>query len=238
MAVCPKCKHEYRDGFVTCTECQCDLVEELSSEEMIKDSFDESQEELYNKAFNGINNAENSGGLIKEEVENKPTESLSGAYRNSAQRAEDNKSSAWTLLFVGGVGFIGMLLIMMGIIPIHFSGMTKYMVYGVMLAMFLLFIIMGIVSLRNSKIFAQKAQSENSLADTMRTWCMENLNKNSIDMELFSVEEQTLTEEIKYFKRIENLKIRISEKFMNLDEGFLDAFIDSIYEEIFITESE
>ena len=50
----------------------------------------------------------------------------SGIYRNSAERAEDNKSSAWTLLSVGVIGVIALVLVMAGVIPIHFNGITKY----------------------------------------------------------------------------------------------------------------
>ena len=31
MSWCPKCKYEYREGFTTCRDCGCELVEVLES---------------------------------------------------------------------------------------------------------------------------------------------------------------------------------------------------------------
>ena len=116
----------------------------------------------------------------------------------------------------------------------YFYGITKYLVYGVMFAMFILFIVMGAVSLRNSKIFARKAESENILSDTMKEWCMANLKAEELDTSLFGEEQrQTLPPELKYFKRNAEIKRLLSDKFMNLDEGFLEDFVDHIYEDIF-----
>ena len=60
-----------------------------------------------------------------------------------------------------------------------------------------------------------------------------------INNELFYDEyfaDKDLEEEMKYFKRIEILKKLISEKFLNLDEAYLEHFVDDIYPEIFETE--
>ena len=220
MPICPKCKNEYREGFTVCAECKCDLV----------DSLETAQEEKVEQIADNV-------------VQNVDSKVL-GVYRNSAERAEDNKSSAWTLLSVGIVGIIVLVLIMLEVIPVHLYGVSKYMTYGVMFALFILFIVMGVVSLRNSKIFAKKAESESTLADTMKEWCMENINPNEIDEILFNADEmdydnqpeadiEDISDEVKYFKRSEELKRLLSDKFMNLDEGFLEEFVDQIYEEIF-----
>lgn len=44
-----------------------------------------------------------------------------------------------------------------------------------MSAVFILFIVMGVVSMRNAKLFEKKAESENSLVDTLLKWSEENL---------------------------------------------------------------
>ena len=225
MPFCPKCKNEYREGFTHCAECKCELVDSL------EDLLEENQDEKANAADKYV--------IIEEDEEPEKQERpkdgyKSGIYRNSAERAEDNKSSAWTLLSVGTIGIVVLVLIMTGIIPLYFYGITKYLVYGVMFAMFILFIVMGAVSLRNSKIFARKAESENTLSDTMKEWCMSNLKAEELDASLFGEEQrQTLPAEIKYFKRNAEIKRLLSDKFMNLDEGFLEDFVDHIYEDIF-----
>lgn len=152
-------------------------------------------------------------------------------YRGSAEQAEDNKSSAWALLVVGGVGLIVLALGMLGILPIHLYGTNKYMVYGVLLALVLLFLVMGCVSLKNSKLFAKKAESENSLRGTMEKWCLENLKQEEIDGTLGL--EKVTEEEILYFKRAAEMKERLNRQFVNLDEAFLESFIDDVYDSVF-----
>lgn len=158
-----------------------------------------------------------------------------GVYQDSAAKAEDNKSSAYTLLFVGGVGLVVIALCMFGVIDLNLNETSKYMVYGVMGALFILFIVMGVVSMRSYKIFAQKAQKEDNLTGEIRKWCLADLSAEKVDEQL-SEEDKALADEMKYFKRIEILKKLISEKFLNLDEAYLEHFVDDIYPEIFETE--
>ena len=157
------------------------------------------------------------------------------AYQDSATKAEDNRSSAYTLLVVGGIGFVLDILVFLGVLPVYQNaGMTKYLVCGVMGAMFILFIVFGFVSMRTSKILLVKAKTENSLLSEMTKWCESNLSKEKIDEGLFEGEE--LLEEQKYFKRAERMKELISDKFLNLDEAFLEHFIDEYYQRIFESE--
>lgn len=151
-------------------------------------------------------------------------------YVNSAVQAEENRSSAWTLLVIGGLGILGIILCITGIIPLRIG--NPYMFYGVMSAVFLLFVVMGAVSMRNAKIFAKKAESENSLRDSLLKWCRENLTIEKIDNQIENAEE--LSEEILYFKRYEMIRKMINHQFMNLDQGFLEKLIDDeVYDLIF-----
>jgi len=241
MPICPKCKNEYRDGFTVCAECKCDLVDFLQDVEEKKETPIEDPELVLKEYIKTVSEANTTDSTEKKDSPQNGYKS--GIYRNNAERAEDNKSSAWTLLSVGVLGIIALVLVMAGIIPIYFYGITKYMIYGVMFALFILFIVMGVVSLRNSMIFAKKAESESSLSDTMKEWCIANLNAEVLDNVLFAsdyegeseseIEGEEISDEVKYFKRSEEIKRLLSDKFINLDEGFLEEFVDHIYEEIF-----
>lgn len=161
-------------------------------------------------------------------------------YQNSAAKAEDNKSSAFTLLIVGGIGILLIILCMTGIITLNLSTTSKYIVYGVMGALFTLFIIMGIVSLRSYKIFAQKAQKEDSLTEEIMNWCLADLDKETIDQMIWDKDDgeyknakDSISEEMKYFKRTEKMKELINEKFLNLDEAYLEHILDDIYTGIY-----
>lgn len=176
--------------------------------------------------------SQRSGEEDAEESGEADSQSLSaGVYQDSAERAEDNRSSAWTLLVVGGAGLLVMIMGFAGVLPIQLTGSNKYMVYGIMSALFLLFLVMGFVSMKNSKMFAKKAESENTLRDTLNKWCRDNLIPDEIDAELGVISDTP--EEILYFKRFEKMKEKLKYQFVNLDDAFLEHFIDEQYDAVF-----
>lgn len=157
-------------------------------------------------------------------------------YRSSAAKAEDNRSSAYTLLAVGGIGFVAVILIFFNVIPLYRNaGISRYLVCGVMGVMFVLFIVFGFVSMRDSRLLLVKAKSESSLVTEITRWCAENLQADDIDALLFSEEEvsEELSDEEKYYRRTEKMKALIEDKFMNLDEAFVEDFVDGYYQELY-----
>lgn len=157
-------------------------------------------------------------------------------YQSSAAKAADNRSSAYTLLAVGGIGFIAVVLIFFNVIPLYRStGVTRYLVCGVMGAMFILFIVFGIVSMRDSKHLLVKAKSESSLVSEITRWCAQNLEAAVIDEMLLAEAEadEELSDEEKYYRRTEKMKAMIEDKFMNLDEAFVEDFVDGYYQELY-----
>ncbi len=154
-------------------------------------------------------------------------------YYNNTERAEENRSSAWMLLIVGAVGLAAMVLGMLGVLPLRLG--NPYMFYGVMCTVFFLFIIMGVVSMKNAKLFAKKAESENTLRDAMTKWYQDNLQADIIDEELEITED--VTDEVIYFKRVQILKDKFNCQFMNLDQDFLEHYIDDeVYDAVFSNE--
>lgn len=151
-------------------------------------------------------------------------------YQDSMERASENRSSAWVLLIMGSVGIVVIVLGIAGVIPLRFG--NPYLFYGVMAAVFLLFIVAGVVSMKNAKIFAQKAESENSLRDALVVWSRENLHAQELDDAIDIVGDES--EEALYFKRFECIKAKLNYQFVNLDQGFLEKFIDdAVYDMIY-----
>lgn len=151
-------------------------------------------------------------------------------YMNSGAKAEENRSSAWVLLVVGILGMLVMILGITGVLPLNIG--NPYMFYGVMSAVFILFIVMGVVSMRNAKLFEKKAESENSLVDTLLKWSEENLTAEKIDAQIENAADTP--EEALYYKRFEVIRSQMNHQFMNLDQQMLENLIDTkIYEQIF-----
>ena len=232
MPWCPVCKNEYREGIERCAECKVALVESLEEETTDQKKMTLAEQERMARLQAMIAaealRQEESGEEEEQEITEKKTYH---PYQNSAARAEDNRSSAYILLVVGIAGFVVVLLVFLGAIPLyHSDSTTKYLVCGVMGAMFVLFVVFGVVSMRNSRILLVKARSEDSLLSELTKWCENNLSAELLDEGLF---EEGILEEQKYFLRTDKMKSIINDKFMNLDQAFLEHFVDEYYQRLF-----
>lgn len=227
MPWCPKCKSEYREGFTVCADCGTKLVDE---EPMENDAVKADEDVM----FDAIPAEQVFTELTKQKAEESETEKQEETvsyipYQDSSERASENRSSGWILMIIGTIGIVLVILGATEILPIRMG--NPYLFYGVMGAIFILFLVSGIMSIKNAKLFDKKAESENSLRSTLLDWCKENLNAEEIDKAVKSEED---TEEILYFKRFTCIKEKLNRQFVNLDQGFLEKFIDDyVYEEIF-----
>lgn len=244
MPWCPKCKTEYRAGFTVCADCGSELVEEQPMEERKASR----NEEIRGADIPGVESGEAFfAGIVREPSEDDGADSeedtgdggmgddserqnrAGGIYRDSSERASDNRSSAWILLILGILGLAAVVLGMTGVLPIQMG--NSYLFYGVMGAVFILFVVAGVVSMRNAKFFEKKAESENSLRSTLLDWCKENLDAADIDGRVGA---QDISEEVLYFRRISYIKDKLNHQFMNLNQEFLDRFIDDyVYDSVF-----
>jgi len=154
-------------------------------------------------------------------------------YQSSAKKVEENKASAWSLILIGGIGAVGIALCLLGVIPGISNSRGTYLFFGVLGALCLIFLIMGFVSFRNAKGYEKDAESENSLKASLEAWCKENLKGEDIDRYIMmrnpGIDPDTL-----FFPRNELIKARINHQFMNLDQAFLERFVDDVvYEMVF-----
>lgn len=152
-------------------------------------------------------------------------------YMDSAERAEDNRSSAWTLLLVGGIGMIILVLGFFGIIPLPIRGFSKYMFFGVLMVLCLIFIVSGFVSLKKSKVYSAAAKTEKDNKQIIIDWCAENRVAEKIDESLICEGEMTIEEQ--YFKRSERLKHVVFSQFQSMSIDFLNDVVDDIYDSLF-----
>lgn len=240
MPWCPKCKNEYYEGIRVCADCGTELVDSLDEweksqtaarEEALKEEF-AACKELWEKAENGGEDgagAEEAVWNEKKETE----ETFRGVYQNYEEKAADNRSSAYTLLGVGTIGIAAVILCFCDVIKLPLNESSRFMILCILGAMFLFFVIMGLVSMKNAGKYAKKAESEKELTRELEKWFVEYVTAEKVDDGLFAEEEEGFSEEQKYFKRIDKMKELLSERFLNLNEGYMDRFLDKHYQDIF-----
>ena len=113
MAWCPECKCEYVEGIEVCADCGCKLVEDL-------ESLNRKEQEITVEMAAAMLQAMQKQGVklppeltgAQEAVSIEKAEPMKTykPYINNEERAEDNKSSAYTLLLVGGAGLAFIIL--------------------------------------------------------------------------------------------------------------------------------
>ena len=154
-----------------------------------------------------------------------------GVYESASKKAEEFKAGAYSLIIVGAVGMVVLGLLLSGVLPVRLDPSSQFLTCLVMAVLFLVFIVMGVFSFRSYREQEGKAVRESSLKEELTRYCRDTIEASCIDRD--AGVEETDTQEVCYFKRMEQMKRTISENFVNLDEGYLESFLDEIYPDLF-----
>ena len=150
-------------------------------------------------------------------------------YVKKADKYEDVRSSAFTMLIVGMLGIIFVILALTKVINIPFSEATAWLFYSIMSIVFVAFTIAGFFSLRRANKLKDEAEIENEKIDEINAWANENVSKTVIDTGLDLNE----SVEILYFSRAEKIKGLLMHQFEDVDEGLIDLLTENIYTKIY-----
>lgn len=151
-------------------------------------------------------------------------------YQNRQDKAEEFKSSGIVLLAVGILGILFMLGVDFGILPLKLNNLI--MMNIIMNALFVFFVIFGVYSLKGAKKYAGEAVEERNTTKEIKSWVLEHLSADEID-EKSGCNKQEESDEILYFKRYAYLKKAISDKYINLDEDYLEQLVENLYQELY-----
>ncbi len=150
-------------------------------------------------------------------------------YVKKADKYEDIKSSAFTMLIVGMLGIIFVILALTKVINIPFSEATAWLFYSIMSIVFVSFTIAGLISLVKANKLKEEAAIENKKIDEINNWAKDNISQSIIDTDLDTNE----TVEILYFFRADKIKNLLMHQFEDTDEGLIDLLTESIYTKIY-----
>lgn len=227
MPWCPKCKCEYVEGIKECADCKVPLVEELLTDDKSAVQDNNYQTELIDTKSNMYDCIDE----LKSNQEQELADNSIHVYQNKKAKAEDFKSSAYTLFVVGVIGIIALVLLEVGVFPFKLVAPNKYFTYAVMGTMFVIFIITGIFSFKTSKKYAEEAVTEDDLTEQIKNWVLNNLTKEKISY--MAAISESIPDEVKYFKYFEIIKDCIKEKFGEQDASYLEAICEELYGIIF-----
>ncbi|MDE5825207.1 MAG: hypothetical protein K2H91_11075 [Lachnospiraceae bacterium] len=151
-------------------------------------------------------------------------------YHDKKAKAEDYKSSAYTLLLVGIIGLTGLVLMITGVLPFRLYG-TGMITYGVMGVMFVVFIVLGISSFQSSRTYAKEATDEADLTEKIKAWAKEQITADLIKERVWF--EDGIPDEVKYFQYFEAIKAAVTQEFGQLNASYLEALCEELYTNIF-----
>jgi len=211
MPWCPKCRNEYVAGRTHCPDCDVDLVEELLPEQ--EETVDIPEDFEFPEDFDP--------GTILEGAKEKPAHVK--PYKSPEERYADMRSSAWTFLLVGGVGFITILLALIGVYTLPFHDFALY----VMLLLFAAFLLLGISSLKNCGKLKALAASENARIEEITAW----YHTEGIHTEAIASLDSSLPEEIFYLQKYQAVCEIIKEHFPETAEDLLNKLASDFCEE-------
>ena len=175
-------------------------------------------------------------GILTEEEKEQITDGLNGILKDVesgkleiSDKYEDIKSSAATMLIVGGVGLVLMALIIAKVIVLPISAETSWLFYSVMGGVFIIFVIAGIVSFMHAKQVKIEAAEEDKLIDSINTWANDNLKISDLDQGL----DLSQPDEILFFSRAERIKKALMMEFENADEPLIDELTEQIFHTLY-----
>ncbi len=247
MPWCPKCKSEYRVGIKECADCKIPLMDELPPDDENPYLKDEEAEQTKQWVLDDTQDEESDDKTEQDKELSKDKElsletqirnaRLNAArdsvrvYQDKKTKAEDFKSSGYTLIIVGTLGIVALVLLELGVFPFKLAAPGKYITYLVMGAMFLIFVIMGFSSFKSFKKYAKEAVTEDDLTNRIKSWTLENVTKESIMKK--AALPADMPEEVKYFRYFEMLKSAIQTEFGEMNASYLETLTEELYGEIF-----
>lgn len=155
---------------------------------------------------------------------------MSKIYVNKEAAYEDAKSTASTFLIIGILGIIALILIGLDIIPLSMETYTKVLMFVVMGALFVVFLIVGIIYQTRLSSLKTEIRKEEDLSKTVADWFFGNFTKEAIDSRLVQIPEE---DEALYFARCEIMAEALKDRFPDLNESFADELLEEFYGKLF-----
>ena len=150
-------------------------------------------------------------------------------YVSNDEKANELKSSGIMLIVVGVLSCTFIVLFVLGVFPFKFRGGFSWVIYGILFAFFGSFIYFGINSLLKYRDIIKYVRMEKEETSDFEKWFKENVTQSTVDAGLPLTDE----DQSNYFMRFERIKFMISKEFPDLNDDFIEMYIDKVYGDMF-----
>ena len=151
-------------------------------------------------------------------------------YENSEEKYKDNISSAITFFICGFAGLVVLVLNFLGIIKLVSKNSPTFIIINTVLGLlFVLFIGIGIWTLKYSKTIKKTAKDENDSIKKTIDWLEDNITIEDIEASY----DNNIPEEMKYFSRVDFVKNAISNEFSKFDYSLIETIAERYVEDKF-----
>lgn len=172
------------------------------------------------------NSNDNLGELLDGDLESnnilKPSDSPS--YVSKEDKYQELKSTGYSFLLVSIFGLILLVLNILKVITL-FNGIFSYIVLG---TLFIIFLYVGISTLRNASQISLEIDAENAQTKEINDWLYENVRKYNLnkilDIKNFEYKE------VYYLKLIEKIKELVKNEFRGLEDNYIESIIEEYYD--------
>lgn len=163
-------------------------------------------------------------------------------FVKARDKYSDMKSSALCLFIISVAGLIIIALDYFDMFPMKLNPNNSWIFYFAMSALFIIFFVVAIFTLKSAKKVKATISDEESLTDTIIAWSMDNLTAKYIDekctkLRTENVDEtesfEELPEELKCFEREDVITNEIKNHFNIDDDAYIASILEEIYPEIF-----
>ncbi len=152
-------------------------------------------------------------------------------FEHSMEKYKDNMSTAITFLLCGIGGIVVLVLNWFGIIKlIAGKDLEAIVIYVALLILFVIFLGIGIYSIKVANKVKTKIKSEVNYTDEIRDWVADNISPEDVDA---SYIDNGLPIEIKYFERNSYITKAIKEQFPDAPTDLVESICDEFIEEKF-----
>lgn len=151
-------------------------------------------------------------------------------FKTVEEKRSDLKSSGIMLTAFGVAGIVFMVLVIMGVVPLNFSGFNAIIAYSIMGIFFGALLVSGIVSFVSLKKIGSDSETEKAKLKELNEWCVANLSKEIV---MKNVPGNVDVDEQVYFERFDYMKEAILGAFPDLGDDYAEYYTEQKYSEYF-----